>query len=163
MKFSLSVVLLACFIVGCSVPENNVALPTSHVISCLCFADKPGPPRDITVRGVTESSATLRWSPPEQDGGSDITGYTVERREGFKRTWQHVGTTASTQITAGRSPTAEITQSKPFPLYNQLDWEKRGKGNKSQGQTQQRPSANWSSICSGRLAFSVRCLFGLAT
>lgn len=62
--------------------------------------DKPGPPRNITARNVTDSSCVLRWSPPEHDGGSDIVNYIVEKREGYKRTWQHVGTTASTEISA---------------------------------------------------------------
>ena len=35
---------------------------------------------------------TVRWSPPEDDGGTDIIAYIIEKREGNRRMWQNVGT-----------------------------------------------------------------------
>ncbi len=69
-------------------------------VSIFFFLDKPGPPRDIQVRDITENSCKLRWSPPEHDGGSDITNYIIEKREGYKRMWQNVGNTSNTDISA---------------------------------------------------------------
>lgn len=32
----------------------------------------------------------MHWSAPADDGGSDVTGYVVEKREGRARLWQNV-------------------------------------------------------------------------
>uniref|UniRef100_A0A8C1MTL5 Titin n=1 Tax=Cyprinus carpio TaxID=7962 RepID=A0A8C1MTL5_CYPCA len=40
--------------------------------------DKPGPPTAVIV---TRNSVTLRWTPPQFDGGSKITGYVIEKKE----------------------------------------------------------------------------------
>lgn len=37
---------------------------------------------------------TLNWRPSEDDGGDFITGYVIERREGWKSTWTPVTLTA---------------------------------------------------------------------
>jgi len=56
--------------------------------------DVPGPPEGpFAVTNMTESSFTLRWSPPTKDGGQTITEYIVERRQVDKKAWQRVGTT----------------------------------------------------------------------
>ena len=47
---------------------------------------------------MTQNSITIRWTAPEDDGGSKILGYTVEKREGTRRMWQNVGTTESTEM-----------------------------------------------------------------
>ena len=52
--------------------------------------DKPGPIQDLKVAGVTEKTVSLKWSEPESDGGSDITGYIVEERETARSTWSKV-------------------------------------------------------------------------
>lgn len=60
-----------CGNVNCSAttPVSGVAVFESPVST-------PGPPRDVSaVVGV--GSATVSWSPPVDDGGSPITGYTV--------------------------------------------------------------------------------------
>lgn len=43
--------------------------------------DCPSSPRDLTVTNVTEESVSLSWQIPEDNGGSPITGYTVEKRD----------------------------------------------------------------------------------
>lgn len=66
------------------------------------FTDKPGPPRNLNVKELSENSVTLRWSAPDNDGGSPIKEYIVEKREGNKRMWQSAGTTSDFEITVPR-------------------------------------------------------------
>lgn len=41
----------------------------------ILFIDKPGPPRaPLEPTETTNSSITLRWTKPEDDGGSELTG-----------------------------------------------------------------------------------------
>ncbi|XP_078701944.1 immunoglobulin superfamily member 22-like isoform X1 [Branchiostoma floridae x Branchiostoma belcheri] len=46
----------------------------------------PGPPTPKVV-DVTRRSVSLRWLPPEDDGGSRIIGYVVERRQFDSDIW----------------------------------------------------------------------------
>ena len=62
------------------------------------FSDKPSAPKNLNVRDISKNSMTLRWSAPEDDGGSKILGYTIEKREGTRRMWQNVGTTEDSEI-----------------------------------------------------------------
>lgn len=50
----------------------------------LHFSDKPSPPLDLSACDITSESATLNWSKPEDDGGSPITGYRIEKRVNVK-------------------------------------------------------------------------------
>ena len=65
----------------------------------LTVLDKPQAPRDLVVDSVTESSVSLSWKPPADDGGSPLKGYTIEKREASRRSWQKVGTTRDTRFT----------------------------------------------------------------
>uniref|UniRef100_A0A1I7S352 non-specific serine/threonine protein kinase n=1 Tax=Bursaphelenchus xylophilus TaxID=6326 RepID=A0A1I7S352_BURXY len=50
--------------------------------------DRPSPPvGPLVVDDVTKNSCTLSWSPPEDDGGAEISNYVVERREIHSGTW----------------------------------------------------------------------------
>ena len=46
----------------------------------LCFSDEPGPPPPPTPTHVDRTSIHLTWSPPDDDGGSEVTA-TSSRRE----------------------------------------------------------------------------------
>lgn len=50
------------------------------------------------MKEITANTVTLRWSPPLHDGGRDVTGYVVEKREGNRRMWQSVTTTEATEF-----------------------------------------------------------------
>ncbi|KAJ8319891.1 hypothetical protein KUTeg_001478 [Tegillarca granosa] len=65
----------------------------------LTVLDKPSPPVDLSVADVTAESVTLKWQPPEDDGGSEVTGYIIERREFNRRTWQKVDETTDLEYT----------------------------------------------------------------
>lgn len=54
--------------------------------------DVPSTPKNFTVTDITETTVTLTWETPEDDGGSPITGYAVERRDASRRAWQTVKT-----------------------------------------------------------------------
>ena len=45
-------------------------------------ATAPGPPRSVDVRISGSGQLTVSWEAPAFDGGSDITGYTIQWREG---------------------------------------------------------------------------------
>lgn len=41
--------------------------------------DPPGPPQNLRAEDTSKTSATIRFAPPETDGGSPVTGYYVEK------------------------------------------------------------------------------------
>ena len=52
--------------------------------------DVPTAPLDVKVGDVTEVSVALSWQLPNDNGGSEITGYVVERRDANKTAWTKV-------------------------------------------------------------------------
>ena len=59
----------------------------------MSFSDKPGPPENLASTGYDETSVSLKWEEPEDDGGSDITGYVIERKEVTRPSWNNAMTT----------------------------------------------------------------------
>ncbi|NXR59904.1 TITIN protein, partial [Rhadina sibilatrix] len=49
--------------------------------------DKPGPPRNLNISDVRSDSCYLTWMEPEDDGGSVITNYVVERKDVASAQW----------------------------------------------------------------------------
>ena len=59
--------------------------------------DLPARVRGVSAQATADDAITLTWDAPD-DGGSAITGYTVERSEDNRATWveqPHIGTTAT--------------------------------------------------------------------
>lgn len=54
------------------------------------FIDTPGPVAEFSVSEVTKMSCHLSWTPPENDGGSPVTHYILEKREADRKTWATV-------------------------------------------------------------------------
>lgn len=50
----------------------------------------PGPPETLQIFDVSRDGMTLTWYPPEDDGGSQVTGYIVERKEVRADRWVRV-------------------------------------------------------------------------
>lgn len=40
----------------------------------------PSPPQNLAATSVTSKSVTIQWEPPISNGGSELTGYIVEKR-----------------------------------------------------------------------------------
>lgn len=55
----------------------------------LLFAcsDVPKAPRSVHVDSLNRSSVVLAWQAPESDGGGEITGYLVEKRQSYSTRW----------------------------------------------------------------------------
>ncbi|XP_052800015.1 twitchin-like isoform X4 [Mya arenaria] len=52
--------------------------------------DEPFPPGQPSVKEQDRDHITIRWEPPENDGGAPITGYEVERKEPKSNRWVKV-------------------------------------------------------------------------
>lgn len=50
-------------------------------------ADTPGPVGALEASDISKTTAQLAWLPPENDGGSPILNYIVEKREVDRKTW----------------------------------------------------------------------------
>lgn len=82
----------------------------------------PDSPSRPEVLDVTPTSAVVSWMPPEFDGGSPVTGYTVEKREIGKDRW----------VKVNRAPTTETTLSVQ-DLYEGKEYEFRVKAENKAG------------------------------
>ena len=50
-------------------------------------SDTPGAPYKLEASDIAKDSLTLAWYEPDEDGGSPITGYWVERHEPEHNKW----------------------------------------------------------------------------
>lgn len=53
----------------------------------ILFVDPPGPPTRLEPSDITKDAVTLTWCEPDDDGGSPITGYWVERLDPDTDKW----------------------------------------------------------------------------
>lgn len=70
----------------------NIYIKIRLLTSCgtLCI-DKPGPPnRPIKITKIEQEECSVEWEAPSDDGGSPLTGYTVEKRETSEGTWTKI-------------------------------------------------------------------------
>ena len=54
------------------------------------MSDVPDAPRNLQAKDSSKKSCTLVWDSPKSDGGSPVTGYTVERRPSYSTKWMKV-------------------------------------------------------------------------
>lgn len=57
--------------------------------------DKPGPPQQLKVKKIGETTIDLEWNNPKNDGGSPVTEFVVEKRDSYRRGYTEVCTTKS--------------------------------------------------------------------
>lgn len=59
----------------------------------VCIDPPTAPRKPIDVSGMTETSFTLSWQPPEKNGGAKILEYTIEIHDTTTKKWSMYGTT----------------------------------------------------------------------
>ena len=71
------------------------------LISTFCVVAGPPavPTGPIKCTQITRDSVTIQWKAPKEDGGSRVTGYIVEKKEGLRHTYVHVSKTLSEETT----------------------------------------------------------------
>lgn len=57
------------------------------------FPAPPGKPQNPRVTDTTRTSVSLAWSPPEDEGGSKVTGYLIEMQKVDQHEWTKCNTT----------------------------------------------------------------------
>uniref|UniRef100_A0A1I7VVS1 non-specific serine/threonine protein kinase n=1 Tax=Loa loa TaxID=7209 RepID=A0A1I7VVS1_LOALO len=74
----------------CTITASNSYGDTQATIK-ICVVDRPGPPEGpLAYSETSRHSVTLRWCPPEDDGGSEVTGYRIEYQEAGTPNWVRV-------------------------------------------------------------------------
>ncbi|CAJ0936412.1 unnamed protein product, partial [Mesorhabditis belari] len=77
--------------------ENGVGSDSASVT--VTVADRPDPPRAPQIENVLDEAVILSWKPPQLDGGSLVTGYTVEKRDTTGGQWTPCAKSRFTYIT----------------------------------------------------------------
>ena len=63
-----------------------------NIIFPFHISDKPSPPQNLKVTNVYKDRITIAWETPKDDGGSEITGYVIEKRDARRTMWSDAGT-----------------------------------------------------------------------
>lgn len=69
------------------IPFLFLFLAETNLIPPLLSSDTPGAPYKLEPSDIAKDSLTLSWYEPDEDGGSPITGYWVERYEPDHDKW----------------------------------------------------------------------------
>lgn len=57
--------------------ENTYGPDFAELVTPVRPVTRPGPPMDVTARAAGPGEITVRWSPPTDDGGAQVSSYTV--------------------------------------------------------------------------------------
>lgn len=101
---------------------------TTKIVIIFIVLDKPGPPTGpVKIEEVGETTACLKWAPPEYDGGSPVTNYIVLKRETSTPTWAEVSTTIArsaikvTKLTKGEEYQFRIKAENRYGVSDHID------------------------------------------
>lgn len=86
-------------------------LETTDAIEAKNPYDEPGAPGKPDIIDYDNKSVTLKWAPPESDGGRPITNYVVEVKDKFSPDWNEV------LQTEGNTPEAKVEGLKEKQVY----------------------------------------------
>lgn len=85
--------------------------PTDFFAYSFTVTDIPGPPEGpLKIVEVDTDACTLAWNQPEEDGGSSITNYIVEKCDVTRGDW----VTASAACTQTSCRVGKLTQGKEY-------------------------------------------------
>ena len=72
---------------------------------CTVYAGPLGPPQNLRIENLTNSSCILVWEPPSFDGGFEITGYCIKRSSEYhsRVVERNTDTNSRSQVTTTRS------------------------------------------------------------
>lgn len=74
----------------CTINASN-SHGTMQATIKISVLDRPGPPEGpLAYPETSRHSVTLKWRPPEDDGGSEVTGYSIEYQEADTPNWIRV-------------------------------------------------------------------------
>jgi len=82
-----------------------------------CFSsstDVPGPAGRPTIFDVSRDGMTVAWNPPDEDGGLEVSGYIIERKEVRSDRW----------VRANKNPIT-MTRYRSTELIEGLEYEHR--------------------------------------
>lgn len=65
----------------------------------VAIKDVPGPPQNLVPLEVYSDRVVLQWQPPEEDGGSPVIAYVVEKRDLSRKKWTVASTIEQTTLT----------------------------------------------------------------
>ena len=77
-------------------------LPSKHKFNdflCYIRVDVPHAPGKPETSDVDRTEMTVTWTPPDFNGGSEITGYIIEKKEADKTRWVKVNKEPITELT----------------------------------------------------------------
>lgn len=89
----------SCVSVSTSRYCKNRCFSTTYFFVVRNVPDVPQPPEGpLQPTDVTKNSCVLRWNPPKDDGGSEITHYVVEKMDADTSRWVPVGDPMGTSL-----------------------------------------------------------------
>lgn len=101
---------------------------TTKIPIIFVVLDRPGPPvGPVEIGEIGESTVCLKWSPPDNDGGSPVTNYVVLRRETSTREWTEVSTNIArsaikaTKLTKGEEYQFRIKAENRYGISDHID------------------------------------------
>ena len=75
----------------------------------------PSPPRALQIDDFKQTECTVHFSPPESDGGSPVTGYVIEVKDGrLDLSWELYGTTTETVCTIRNRKPGSVVKIRVF-------------------------------------------------
>lgn len=66
---------------------DQVFMTWTNLMHLILSSDTPGAPYKLEASDIAKDSLNLNWYEPDEDGGSPITGYWVERYEADHDKW----------------------------------------------------------------------------